>query len=280
MPRAARAADTLPVLPPRADGAPARKVLASDAADYHGRAHGVGTLSFGAACELETVSTLISSFVRAFCPRDGLRVRVSRGARSEVLPNRFAPTSSISAKQLERGGSVELTESDFEAPRRPLFWVASRAPEPAGTDPNAGAMRLSFGWCIARPGTEGAEVAVAEAMNAMVEAACDAKDCLAAFVTAQGRSLTMSASVLPYESLAGTVGRADDAEWLSRHVRSPGWRVLVPRARARALSRPPPTGVSLRRVRSGLLVCADAPTPFAMDATNDLETWLLPVTSP
>jgi len=104
--------------------------------------------------------------------------------------------------------------------------------------------------------------------------------CLAALVTAQGRPLTLKASVLPYESLAGTAGRADDARWLRRHVRSPGWRVLVPRARASALSKSPPPGVSLQRVRSGLLVGADAPTPFAMTATEAMETWLLPVSAP
>ena len=250
------------------------------AAEYRGRAFAVGTIAFGAASDLETVSTLISTFVRAFCPRDGLRVRVSRGPRSEVLPNRFVDTSSISATQLARGGSVELTESDFETPLRPLFWVASRAPADAEADAGAGAPRLSFGWCIARPGAERAELAIAEAMNAMVEAAADVHDCLAALVTAQGRSLTMSAPALPYESLAGTVGRAADAQWLSTHVRSPGWRVLVPRARVRALSRPPPESVALLRFTSGLLVCVDAPTPFAMTTTEELETWLRPLSGP
>jgi hypothetical protein len=266
----------LPVLPRPKKGAKPRKALEADVAAYRGRTHAVGTISFGAACALETVSKLVSTFVRAFCPRGGLRVRVSRGTRSEVLGIRFSQTASISATQLARGGTVELTESDFEVPLRPLFWVTSRAPAPDDGD----AVRLSFGWCIARPGAERAEVAISEAMNAMVEAAADAKDCVAALVTAQGRPLSLGASVLPYESLASTAGKADDARWLRRHVRSPGWRVLVPKARAGELSRPPPPGVSLQRVRSGSLVSAVAATPFALTATDDLETWLLPLTAP
>ena len=266
----------LPVLPRPKKGAKPPTAHEPDVAAYRGRTHAIGTISFGAGCELETVSKLVSTFVRAFCPRDGLRVRVSRGTRSEVLGIRFSQTASISATQLERGGTVELTESDFELPLRPIFWVTSRAPAPDDDDD----VRLSFGWCIGRPGADRPELAISEAMNAMVEAAADAKDCLAALVTAQGRPLTLAASVLPYESLASTAGHADDARWLRRHVRSPGWRVLVPRTRVPALSKPPPQGVSLQRVRSGSLVSADAPTPFAMTATETMETWLLPVSGP
>jgi len=267
----------VPVLPRLEKGTKRRRALAPDVAAYRGRTHAVGTISFGAACELETVSKLVSTFVRAFSPRDGLRVRVSRGARTEVLPIRFSQTASISATQLERGGSVELTESDFEVPKRPLFWVTTRAATAANAETHADAVRLQFGWCIERPGAERPELAISEAMSTMLEAAADAKDCIAALVSAQGRPLSLAASELPYETLASTADHAGDAAWLRRHVRSPGWLVLVPGARARSLSRPPPQGVSLQRVRSGLLVRVDAATPFAMAATKELETWLLPV---
>ena len=276
----------LPAFPRVAKGAKPRTGHEQDVAAYRGRTHAVGTISFGAACELETVSKLISTFVRAFCPRDGLRVRVARGTRSEVLGIRFSQTASISATQLERGGSVELSESEFDMPlqptlwgvMRPLFWVTSRTPAPE--DGHEDKVRLTFGWCIARPRAERAELAISEAMSAMLEAAVDAKDCLAALVAAQGRPLTLADTVLPYESLAGTAGRADDARWLRHHVRSPAWRVLVPKVPARALSRPPPPGVSLQRVRGGLLVGSDAATPFAMTATEAIETWLLPASAP
>jgi hypothetical protein len=226
------------------------------------------------------VSSLVSTFVRAFCSRDGLRVRVSRGARTEILPSRFSQTASISAKQLARGGTVELTETDFESPSRPLFWVASRAGAPDGSGAEDDKVRLSFGWCIGRPRTEPAALAIAEAMSAMIEAAVDAKDCVAALVTAQGRSLAMADAALPYELMSKADGHADDAGWLRAHVRSPGWQVLVPRARTKALSKKAPTSVSLVRVRAGLLVRTDAPTPFAMDTMAELETWLRPVLGP
>jgi hypothetical protein len=271
------AAAPLPVLPRLAKGAKRKKALPADVAAYRGRTHAVGTISFGVACELETVSKLVSTFVRAFCPRDGLRVRVSRGPRTEVLPIRFTQTASISATQLARGGSVELTENDFETAARPLFWVTSLADGVAEGEADAEPVRLSFTWCIARPSAERAELAISEAMSTMLEAAADAKDCIAALVTAQGRPLTMAAPELPYESLASTTGRAEDAAWLRRHVRSPAWHLLVPRGRTTALAKPPPRTVSLQRARSGTLVRADAPTPFAMTDTSALETWLLPV---
>lgn len=268
----------LPVLPRLVKGAKPRAALETDITAYRGRGYAVGALAFGTACELETLSKLISTFVRAFCPRDGLRVRVSRGARCEVLPMRFSQTANISATQLARGGSVELTETDFETAARPLFWVTSRAETAANVEDDTGGVRLHFGWCIARPSAQRPELAIAEAMTAMIEAAVDAADCISAVVTAQGRPLTLGASVLPYEALARSADHAaDDAKWLRRHVRSPGWQVLVPRARASALAKQAPEGVSLQRVRGGVLVRAEAPTPFAMTATEELETWLLPV---
>jgi hypothetical protein len=155
--------------------------------------------------------------------------------------------------------------------------VTSHAETAANVEDDTGGVRMQFGWCIARPAAQRAELAISEAMTAMIEAAVDALDCISAVVTAQGRALTLAASVLPYESLARGAGRADDAKWLRRHVRSPGWQVLVPRARASALAKEAPEGVTLQRVRSGVLVRAEAPTPFAMTATEELETWLLPV---
>jgi hypothetical protein len=253
--------------------------LEAAAAAYRGRDYAVGTVAFGAACDLETVSTLFSTFVRAFCPPGGLGVRVSRGSRSEVLPARFSPTASVSAKQVARGGSVELTESDTELEHlmRPLFWITSRPPSLSPEDETEDGVRVSFGWCIARPGAERPELAITQAMSTMIETAAEAEGCLSALLTAQGRPLTLRSSALAYESLAETEGRGADARWLRAHVRSPGWAVLVPRAGVSALSRPPPSCVSLERVASGLLVRSDAPTPFAMTETEAQERWLLPL---
>ena len=38
-----------------------------------------------------------------------------------------------------------------------------------------------------------------------------------------------------------------------------------------------PDSVTLERVASVLLVKVDAPTPFVIDATEDVERWLLPI---
>jgi hypothetical protein len=263
----------LPVLPPRPAGAPAATAREPAAAAYRGRGHAVGAIAFGAEAELETVSALASALVRAFCPPHGLRVRASRGARTEILPARFSSTASIRAAQLARGGSVELTAGDFDdpLPRLPLFWVTS---DPAA--PARDRVPLEIGFSIARPGAERSERAIAHAMSTMIEAAADVEGCLSAIVTAQDAPLTLAAGELPYEALAGTAPRARDATWLRSHVRSPGWQILVPRAAVRLLSRPP-DALTLERVASGLLVKIDTATPFACGPRADVERWLLPV---
>lgn len=218
-----------------------------------GRGWAVGEIGFGADADLEMVSEVVSTFVRAFVPPDGLKVRASRGARSEVLPIRFSASSTISAKQLTRGGSVELTAGDFQkgAPDKPLFWVDSR--------PGAEVMDeipVRVGFCMPRPASARGEEAVAIAMNAIAEAAADVAGCTGLTVTAQERPLALAtAATEPGEPIAA-------------------WRVLVPKGRVRGLSRPPPDGLTLKPVASGLLVCVDAKTPFAMGDVATLERWL------
>jgi hypothetical protein len=268
----------LPILPKRPTATtPNEQRVASEVSAYRGRGHLVGTFAFGAEADLETVSSLVSAFVRAFCPPTGLAVRASRGARTEVLPSRFSPTASISATQLARGGSVELTAGGFDEVRAslPLFWVASQPAMAIEDD----VIALRFGCCFVRPGADKPEGAIAHAVNAMVEAAVEVKGCLSAIATAQDAPMTLAKRTLPYEVLAGTQENANDALWLRSHVRAPGWRVLVPKSKIKSLSRPPPDGVTLERVASGLLVKVDTPTPFTMAATGDLEQWLLPLFS-
>ncbi len=217
------------------------------------RAWAVGEIGFGADADLETVSEVVSTFVRAFVPPEGLRVRAARGARSEVLPGRFSATSSISAKQLARGGSVELTAGDFQkgAPEKPLFWVDSR-PGAEVVDE----LPVRIGFCMPRPASARGEEAVATAMNAVAEAAADVPGCISIFVTAQERALSLAtAATEPSEPAAA-------------------WRLLVPKGRVRGLSRPPPDGLTLKPVASGLLVCVDAKTPFVMGDLATLERWL------
>lgn len=234
---------------------------------YRGRGYAIATIAFGREADLETVSSLASEFVRAFSPRDGLRVRAARGPKREILPARFSRTASIRSSQLARGGSIELSAGDFDEPRPglPVIWVTSAPPHEDGGDDVA----LRLGFCTPRPRTEKSELAVAHALSTLVEAAVEVDGCVEALATAQGAPLTLTNDMLPFERATET----RDAAWLRDHVRSPGWRVLVPRPRRVK----PPAGVSVERVPSGQLVRVDAPTPFAVPSFDALERWLAPL---
>ena len=65
--------------------------------------------------------------------------------------------------------------------------------------------------------------------------------------------------------------------WVRAHVRSPGWRVLVPKEVARRLPKEKPTGVKLWRGAAGVLVGSTAPDAFAQlhQDAEPLERYLL-----
>lgn len=209
----------------------------------------VCSLSFDAEASLETTSELFSTFVQAFCPSEGLHVRVTRGARREVLPTRFSQTATVKAAQLARGGSVELSAgSTFALPGDPVFWIASEPEEE---------VKVRIGLCLERPESAEAESAVAHAASTLVEAAAELPGCVAAIAMVQPDARSVDEDILEMQG----------------HAHGATWRVLVPSSRMRALPRPPPPDVTLVRVPNGVLVKRDTDTPFA-DADPRFEAWL------
>lgn len=232
-------------------------------------------LAFDANVDLESASERLSAFLQAFTPADGLAVRAARGSRQEVLGARFTRTSSVSAKQLARGGTLELGRRHFEPTKgrcaEPIFWISSRDPEDDESP------LLQFGACLERPPAAGAAEAIAEALRLLVEACVDLEGCISALVLAQSSPTSLSSPVFDYEMRVGTTGEGESAKWLRSHVRAPGWLVLVPKAGARALKTKAPAGVSAERVRSGLLAQCEAATPHEVKSLAPLEKWLSPV---
>src|ERR1700744_4942918 len=119
-------------------------------------------IELGPDAHLGAVAETMSELVRAFFPPDGLRVRATRGPRTEILGARFSRTANISAKQLARGGSVELTAGDFDEPRpsMPVFWITSELEN---------AIPTRFGCSFVRPTTEKASLAIAHALSTVLE---------------------------------------------------------------------------------------------------------------
>lgn len=256
-----------------------------EAEAYRGRQHAVAALAFDTTANLETVAEHLSAFLQAFCPPEGLRVRAGRGTRSEILPARFTRTAKMSAKQLGRGGTLEMAHKELEPVlgrcQNPLFWVASEpASEMDGPDEERPVLR--FGVCIARPTAQAQEHALAHALGTFVEACVALEGCVSAVLTAQGPPLTLAAPSLAYEALAGTAKASSRVAWLRTHVRSPGWRVLLPPDPAKTLAKRAklPPGVTTERVRSGFLARHEAPTPWAMTELDAMEAWLKPRLAP
>ena len=240
--------------------------------------HLAAAIAFGADASLEAIAELFSTFVRAFVPDGGLAVRVTRGKQCEVLPSRFSATAAVKAAQLARGGIVELSAGAYEEPgmKMPLFWIASTPAEDAET---RGVVPVRIGVSFPRPRAATGEAALAHAVDVLLEAAADIEGCASALATAETLPLTVTRDANAFEIEAGTSKKRDVAAWLAEHVRAPGPWVLVPGARARDLSRPPPDGLTLRKLASGVLVSIDGGSPFAPDeeALETLAAWLAPV---
>lgn len=246
---------------------------------YQGRRHAVGALAFDARANLETVAEHLSAFLQAFCPAGGLGVRAARGDRREVLAARFTRTSTVSARQLARGGTLELSEHSFDPLMgrciSPLFWIASRGEAEGDEDDEVPSLR--FGLALDRPGADAPERAISDALRTLFEACVELEGCISAVLTAQGPANSLGAPALAYETVAGTEKAGMRTGWLRTHVRSPGWLVLVPRDAARRVAKNVPAEVSVERVRGGLLARFDAPTPFAMKSLEPMERWLAPL---
>lgn len=204
--------------------------------------YAAGLIAFGPEADLELVAKVFSELVQAFCPPGGLRVRVSRGKRTEVLGTRFSQTASISAGQLSKGGSVELTAgADFDQPSKgmPLFWIVSEHGGDRDFEPTDVVVRMGFS--MVKPPSGEAERAVAHAISTILEVASDIGGCLSAEAAAQ----------------------PDYTALVDEEVTETGWRTLVSKTQMKTLKRPPPDGVTLERCKNGVLVKVDTASPWA-----------------
>lgn len=247
---------------------------------YEGRTHAVGSIAFGGEADLGAVAEVASALFRAFSPSAGFRVRVSRGPRSENLPRPFNRSASVSAAQLARGGRVELSTVDFAVDPLavPAFWIQSRATEhdAFSIDDEVDEPPRILGFCLARPTSNDAALAIGEAMHAIVEAAADVEGCVSAIATAQGKPLRLRSPLLPFEAMVEAGREVRTERWLRGHVRSPAWAALLPHACLKRLGRPP-ASVTTSHATAGVVVKLAAESPFAVDGFSELETWLAPV---
>lgn len=109
----------------------------------------------------------------------------------------------------------------------------------------------------------------------VVDQVCLLDASVGAVATSAGPPIDPLPAPFPYERLAHTSSASRRLEWVRRHARTPGWRMLVPRA----VVTPSLTAEwSGRPTPAGYLLLAREPDPFSLsDATlRELERCLVP----
>jgi hypothetical protein len=183
----------------------------------------------------------------------------------DLLAKRFA----LARKHLANEGALELSprlKVDFESERGVRGFVRV-AHEPNGPTLFTPEMREALGAATAmkKPVPVTLEVclprflASSAELDALLDAAASRPDCIGGFVAQT--DLSYAGSLAPYERLAQTTHR-DSVEQLKRRVRSPGWRVIVPREAVPNVRREP--SVEVIEVAAGLLLRSRAADPFTM----------------
>lgn len=205
-------------------------------------------------------------------PAPGFRASVLRkGGESLEFAAPLEPGSDAWTRILEeltRGADVTLTAGPF---RRETRIEVSHQPEGSNyfpsSDPEqiARFARVVVAWSCPRPSNERTGAAMAALGTAVLARAGNVEGHLGGVVFASGRPLLRPDFAMPYEAIVGR--RGDEPRWFESHVRSPGFRVLVPAKAARRLGSP--TAAIVRTpLAHGILLASGAANPFAYDAAD------------
>lgn len=115
-------------------------------------------------------------------------------------------------------------------------------------------------FALPRPGSEDEARALGDRLDGLFAAAADLGSCVGGFAGPAGEAPWDDVSA--YEQVAGTHFGHDHVDVVSRHARSPGWRVVVPRAATPAIESV--AGVTRADLPAGALLRSSARHPFAM----------------
>lgn len=117
-------------------------------------------------------------------------------------------------------------------------------------------------------------------MDRIITEAADLPGCVGGFVTTAKKWWSYDGAC-PYESLCeiprSTPNPEDIADWLREHLRTPGWRVIIPRAAMKKLGAAPPE-IELVECLSGklLILRARSPRSITQSQRRAVEQFLLP----
>jgi hypothetical protein len=238
-------------------------------ADHDGRIYAVGSMVLGtdARSMPKQLLAVARPLIKAFAPHlthvEATRVD-AEGRSSGALPPPAAGDRAWTAyaQALRAGLRVDITR---KAPVVASVWLALDGD------------LLTVGWCFRALKEESGRNEVAQSVEAALLTAAQSGRCVNAIVTSQTSPMTLGQRALAYEYLRGRSVVALRPEWQRDHVRSPGWRVLLPKTTSAPAQLP--TGFSSLPTKSGVLVRASASNPYAVTAAalDALEKWLEPV---
>jgi hypothetical protein len=181
------------------------------------------------------------------------------------------------ADALKKAGAIDLCDAPAPDRKKTNVWLA--LPGAAKTDdPASGAsVPAVVGWSVPLAAMGARRTELARVMHDAMTRALATESCVGACAIGAGRGRARAWSALPYEVIAGTDAGGLRLAWVRAHVRSPGWRVLVPKEIARRLPKKKPSGIELWRGAAGVLVGSTAPDAFAQlhQDAEPLERYLL-----
>ena len=286
----------LPVLPQRpAPPAPIfGNLLERWAGVYFGRSFAAGWVGFDGSFDSVAELLLVHAEALGLCVLEAggaqtLQVTlVSQGAETRLrpLPHEYSLVATDTLETLGRLSQEGLLRLRAETGAGEVVVISQPAADPRLTPAAREAQRELLGrairltpvemyWNIPRPAEGEAFSKLVRVTLALLEEACALDFCVGAAATAAGPPLQELPSPFAYELLAGTASASNRLGWVRSHVRTPGWRTLVPRL---AMERSPAAGFSGVETEAGFLVEAPEPDPFSVsDSTmSAVEQFVLP----
>jgi hypothetical protein len=249
----------MPLLPPREGAYGEAHLDAYCLADYAARGYAVGWVAFEGRG-----SALASTLLAAAMP-----------LLDALLPG--LTTRKDCAAALKKAGAIDLCDAPAPDRKRTNVWLTLPATAKSGGPANGAPVPGVVGWSVPLPATETRRAELARVMHDAMTRALATEACIGACAIGAGRGRARAWTALPYEIIAGTDAGGLRLAWVRAHVRSPGWRVLVPKDVARRLPKKKPGGVKLWRGAAGVLVGSTAPDVFAQlhQDAEALERYLL-----
>jgi hypothetical protein len=255
----------------------------TDAQKYPGNAVLFGFIGFDAPyAELaEWLLDAATVLARRIARGGPLQIHITAAGTHPEVSARFGPEHHLAsdkafalvAKHLAVEADVKVQHPYDDRGRRDGSFVRVRH-QPRGTTifdadtrarlaelgPSSRIVPLDLFFAVARPSAPEEGAALGDLVDRLFVEAADFASCVGGFVGPVGEAFWDDVSA--YEQVAGTHSGHDHVDVVRRHVRSPGWRVIVPREATASID--DVAGIARTDHAAGALLRAPGKNPFLM----------------